>query len=209
MFERLVVCEGDTAFALGFHPTRPLLAVGLITGQVRIYDCSNKMPSKLISSKPHKEACRDLHFSSDGANIFSVGADQLLHQRDIETNTPVWRKASAHNTAINAVTPLAEMGVVTGDDDGMLKLWDTRQRKKAMEFKEHSDFISKMLFVPEKQHSLAVASGDGCLSVFDLRRGRLSALSDNQEDELLSLALVKGGKKLLCGTQLGVAHEPS
>ena len=39
--------------------------------------------------------------------------------------------------------------------------------------------------------ALAACGGDGCLSVFELRAGRLMARSDPQDDELLSLALVK------------------
>ena len=78
------------------------------------------------------------------------------------------------------------------------------EKSAVMKFQEHSDFIASLLFVPEPAPSLVAASGDGCLSVFDLRKGRLAALSDCQEDELLSLALMKGGKKLLVGCQSGV-----
>lgn len=59
-----------------------------------------------------------------------------------------------------------------------------------------------MLYTEHKGNTLAVASGDGCLSVFDLRAGRLLARSDQQDDELLSLALLKGGRKLVCGCQV-------
>ena len=38
---------------------------------------------------------------------------------------------------------------------------------------------------------MIVYSGDGYLSVFDVRRPDIVARSDNLEDELLSLALVK------------------
>lgn len=46
--------------------------------------------------------------------------------------------------------------------------------------------------------------GDGYLSVFDLRKSALLARSDNMEDELLSVVMVKNGTKVLCGTQLGI-----
>lgn len=59
-----------------------------------------------------------------------------------------------------------------------------------------------MLYTEHKGNTLVAASGDGCLSVFDLRAGRLLARSDPQDDELLSLALLKGGRKLLCGCQV-------
>jgi WD repeat-containing protein 55 len=70
---------------------------------------------------------------------------------------------------------------------------------------ENTDFIADMLYTEHKGNTLAVGSGDGCLSVFDLRAGRLLARSDQQDDELLSLALVKSGRKLVCGCQVTTA----
>lgn len=41
---RSVVLEGEQAFALDWHPTRSLLAVGLITGQLQLYSCAAYAP---------------------------------------------------------------------------------------------------------------------------------------------------------------------
>lgn len=47
------------------------------------------------------------------------------------------------------------------------------------------------MLVGHDNRELIVASGDGTLCVLNLRKGVLEAASDNQEDELLSLALIK------------------
>lgn len=48
-------------------------------------------------------------------------------------------------------------------------------------------------------------SGDGTLSVIDVYGGKKCfEVSEDQEDELLSIAPIKGGKKLVVGTQLGI-----
>jgi len=55
--------------------------------------------------------------------------------------------------------------------------------------------------------SKGATSGDGTLAVYDLRKSGekgLIAMSDFQDDELLSVAIVKEGKKVVCGTQTGV-----
>jgi hypothetical protein len=44
--------------------------------------------------------------------------------------------------------------------------------------------------------------GDGYLSVFDVRRPELVARSDNQEDELLSLAVVRVSKHIYAYTHI-------
>ena len=178
-------------FSIDFHPSRALVGVGLITGQIKLYDFSGAEPFKASSARPHSDSCRALRFAQDGASVFSGGSDKSLQLRDIATNKPVWRKRGAHEESINAITALAEVGVGSGDDSGAIKLWDLRQKNLALEFRENTDFIADMLYTEHKGNMLAVGSGDGCLSVFDLRAGRLLARSDPQDDELLSLALVK------------------
>lgn len=93
--------------------------------------------------------------------------------------------------------------LLTGDDDGVIKLWDLRKKKMCFEWKENEDFISSLTIDEESNLALATG-GDGYLSVIHLRRGDLEARSDNVEDELLSLAIIKNKKKVVTGTQSGV-----
>lgn len=188
--------------------------------------------------------------------------------------------------------------LVTGDDDGVVKLWDTRLRaakgsssgaegssssvKAVREYSHHFDWITDLHFsrhlIPPKmskadrekklkeqkereekkrkrklksqqnrgratqdgssdeeeddtaiqrqsgRERLICTSGDGTLSVIDFRAGSSSSsssstepkkkrdlhqalgveVSEDQEDELLSLTSVKNGSKLIVGTQLGL-----
>lgn len=64
--------------------------------------------------------------------------------------------------------------------------------------KENTDFISSMVS-DDAGRSLLATSGDGRLSVIDLRKRRLEEKSDCNESELLSVAIMKGGKKVVCG----------
>lgn len=50
------------------------------------------------------------------------------------------------------------------------------------------------------------ASGDGCLSGWNLAKGDVDGISENLNDEILSLALMPDGERLLCGTQDGVVN---
>jgi WD40 repeat protein len=201
-------------FGMDVHPSRPLIAAGLVTGQLQLYDFEapdagtdaegEGATQKVSSARPHQGACRALCFAADGKTVWSTGADGTLQQRDITTNKPAWRRRGASTTAINALTLLGDVGIATGDDDGTVRCWDIRQHKAALKFSEHGDYISEMLYTDQRNgNALAVGGGDGHLAVFDLRAGRLWARSDPQEDELLSLALLKHGKKLLYGTQAG------
>ena len=92
-----------------------------------------------------------------------------LQLRDLETNKPSWRQKAAHAEPLNALVLAGPNGVATGDDGGSVKVWDVRQRSVALSFSEHSDLVNDMLYVEASDGpTLCVASGDGCLSVYDL-----------------------------------------
>ena len=56
----------------------------------------------------------------------------------------------AHAAAINALQPLAENLVASGDDDGCIKLWDPRQPEASRSFSEHTDFIADFAYQVRK-----------------------------------------------------------
>lgn len=94
-------------------------------------------------------------------------------------------------------------------------------------FHKQKDYITGFT-TDESGNTLLVSSADGTLAVIDLRKNHVHApkkglrpsiqstvksgpftllrQSDNQEDELLSLILLKGGKKVICGTLNGVLN---
>lgn len=59
-----------------------------------------------------------------------------------------------------------------------------------MTYTEHEDYIADMTFSKEHKTLLAVG-GDGYLSTWDIRKPNVLAMSDQIEDELLSIELVK------------------
>jgi WD40 repeat protein len=78
-----------------------------------------------------------------------------------------------------------------------------------LSWKEQEDYISAIQPSQDEQ-TLIATSADCRLGVYDLRMNRENThlpsfrLSDDQEDELLSLQIMKHGKKVVCGTQEGV-----
>jgi WD repeat-containing protein 55 len=118
----------------------------------------------------------------------------------------VWDKPKAHKAPVNVVRAFAGHMLASGDDDGGVKLWDTRVSSSAaapLAFADHEDVITDMV-VEGTKATLLTASGDGKLGVYDLRKPRLAASTEQEDDELLSLAVVKGGGAVTAGTQDGV-----
>jgi WD repeat-containing protein 55 len=94
----------------------------------------------------------------------------------------------------------------------VLKLWDPRKPDPTRTYNHHVDFISDFLWLADKKHLVVTRfvirtplhnysnyppktlSGDGTLSVLDVRSNKQTpfAQSEDQEDELLSIVSIKG-----------------
>ena len=113
---------------------------------------------------------------------------------------------------------------VTGDEAGAVRLWDSRvlsqqqgggsgSHKPVVAWKVHGDYVSGL--EDDGNVTLLATSADGTLSVYDLRMAPsmegqsqtsngVIRQSDHQDDELLSIKLMKNGRKVVCGTGDGV-----
>ena len=85
------------------------------------------------------------------------------------------------------------------------QFWDPRQEDCTRTYTQHYDYISDFTYFDDKRQ-LITTSGDGHLSVIDIRSNKPEPLSvsDDQEDELLSIAQIKGGNKCVVGSTLGI-----
>ncbi|XP_074561047.1 WD repeat-containing protein 55 [Curcuma longa] len=194
---------GKIPFDLDFHPTSPLVAVGLISGDFHLYHyASDAQPKRLLEIRAHNESCRALRFVDSGRVILTGSPDCSMLASDVETGKAIARLDEAHGDAINRIVNLTETTVASGDDEGCIKVWDTRQRTCCNTFSAHEDYVSDLFFVSDTMQLLGT-SGDGTLSVFNLRKNKIQSQSEFSEDELLSLVVMKNGRKVICGTQTG------
>jgi WD40 repeat protein len=121
--------------------------------------------------------------------------------------------------------------MVTGDEAGGVRLWDPRlcsshgnnnsfkstsstQKPTGCvhSWKQHDDYVSGIEHSSDG-NTLVVSSADCTLSVYDLRmasqtqdREKVVRRSDDQEDELLSVKIIKNGRKVVAGTGEGVLN---
>eukprot|EP00762_Andalucia_godoyi_P003952 ANDGO_05707.mRNA.1 WD repeat-containing protein 55 len=216
----LAIPEGLQIFDLSFHPFAHVLAVGLIDGTVQLYQTMTEGNHLVGSLKAHESASRAVCFSRDGQVLYSVASDGsvdsfAVQNGDIVTNG---HAKNVRNEAVNAVTTCTPELIATGDDSGRVALWDVRtlgaQAKPALLFHENTDFISDIVYDAGSK-CLCATGGDGCLSVFNVRKGKHLSTSDSFDDEFLSCTIVRQGTsdtlggqgdaagRLICGTQEG------
>ncbi|XP_008786883.1 WD repeat-containing protein 55-like [Phoenix dactylifera] len=194
---------GKLPFDLDFHPSSPLVASGLINGDLHLYRyAADSQPQRLLEINAHVESCRAVRFVDSGRVILTGSPDCSILATDVETGTAIARLEDAHGDAVNRLVNLTETTITSGDDEGYIKVWDTRQHVCCNSFHAHEDYISDIAFVPGTMQLLGT-SGDGTLSVCSLRKNKVQSQSEFSEDELLSLVIMKNGRKVICGTQTG------
>ncbi|KAL7414921.1 WD40-repeat-containing domain protein [Mrakia frigida] len=203
----------NQVFDLIFHPTRNTLYAALLTGEVKAfnYDLEGEEITyeEVFSAVPSKKSCRGLALGEGGEQLFAVGKERNLSVIDTATGTIISNIANAHDGAINRVAYLTSTCLVTGDDDGVVKLWDPRIKPAGptavKSYNHHWDYITDFHFFEDKKQ-LITTSGDATLSVIDIRSSKPTPLSvsESQDDELLSCVAIKSGTKVLTGSSMGI-----
>lgn len=181
------------------HPSRDVVAVATMDGDVYVHSYALGAPShQLFSFTHHKVACRKLRFSPDGTLLFTVSKDGSMCIVDINTGAVSHTIQEAHECSIYSLCVIDNYLAATGDDDGCFKLWDYRREQAVMEVKQCKDFISDMV-VDEAKKTLLATSGDTTLTAFNIRKKAMEFQSEPFEDDLLSIAILKRGRKVVVG----------
>jgi WD40 repeat protein len=200
-------------FDIAFHPTTNCIAIGMIDGAVALYKYDINEPNQLLlTNNKHTSSCRGTLFNATGNKLYTISSDRSFQAID-STGQSLFNIEKAHDSPINkfiSLDGISDVGhdiIATGDDTGCVKLWDTRisssPSSNIMEWNLHEDFVSGFAYNNDAQTLLSVG-GDATLCAYDLRKKDNSARSDDQEAELHCVEVIKGGRKVICGTQEGV-----
>lgn len=207
--------------ACDVSPSTPLAVAGLVTGRLigwaAPFDAdgdASTPTTPTFSIRAHADPGRALCFSRDGGALYSTCAAGSLVAMDVAAGRLSGRLVSATSpdapfTRLVAAGDadggaLPSSSFLAGDEAGTLTLWDPRSPKPALTIASvHDGDVTALLCRPSTSTAVS-AGGDGVLAVSDLRKASVAARSDPDEDELLCLALARGGKKLVSGSAGGV-----
>jgi WD40 repeat protein len=108
----------------------------------------------------------------------------------------------AHENPINRVHFASEQIVLSGDDEGVIKVWDLRQSESIFQVHEQTEAITGFYF-DEAYTNIISSCLDGTVAVYDLKQGndsanKLYAISDSADEELNNVFPMKNGRYLIC-----------
>lgn len=120
------------ANTVALHPSRDVLVCGDVDGDVYAFSYSRTVGEnrELWSSGHHMKSCRQVRFSTDGSQVYSVSRDKSVHVLDVERGQLVTRIRKAHESPINSLLVVDENLLATGDDEGSLKVVGLVQNQK-------------------------------------------------------------------------------
>jgi WD40 repeat protein len=202
-----------TALCLAAHSSLPHIAAGLVLGGVAEVIVGGDTPLRVTSLPDSIRAVAYAAYDASASSpLFAASNAGRLYQIAPESClTPSTYLATREKTPLSAVASFELNVVVAGDDEGGLHMFDTRlpTSEPVASVLEQGDYISSIQKLNDS--SLVVASGDGALSVYDMRRpphGRLKlvAATPTFDDDLLSLALLGSGERAVGGTLSGALN---
>jgi WD repeat-containing protein 55 len=135
--------------------------------------------------------------------LASCGEDKRLAFTDASGKV-VHLIKKAHPSPISRVHFANDTLLISGDDDGMVKVWDLRSSECIFDAHDQSEAITGLLF--DEEHTNIIASAlDGTIAIHDIRQGfdsphKLYAKSDSVDEELHGLESMKHGKFLICAS---------
>lgn len=134
------ITVSSQVFDIAWHPLADYIAVGQVNGDVDIYhvnsnvngDGNGEDNSHVLEIRKHKVSCRGLLFSDDGQALYSISSDKSIYAVDA-SGQKLFHTKKAHDDAINKIISLKESHIfATGDDSGVVKVWDARAGMKEM-----------------------------------------------------------------------------
>jgi len=187
---------------LSFHPEEDVLVLGNISGEVSVFSYSNdenKLQKKL---KLSKKTIRGVEFDGTGSSLLTISKDKTFRVLDVETWTVKEKYVKCHDSALYSCSSLDPHTAVTGDEDGFVKMWDSRQpATSVMTYKRFDEYVSSFLKIDD--HHLIASSGEGTIQSFDLRQKRPDVQSEVYESELNCMTTVRSNSKLVVGSGAG------
>lgn len=197
LFAPTMLLTGHEAavYAAKFDPTGNCLASASFDRTILVWNVYGECENTMIL-KGHKNAILELHWSTDGSHLFTASADKSVAAWDAEVGVRV-RKWMGHGSFVNSCCPRRKGNtiVASGADDGTTKIWDLRQRKHTMEFKNKFQITS--VAFSDDGDTVFAGSLDNDIKAWDLRNHEVAYTLAGHTDTVTGISLSPDGSYLL------------
>jgi WD40 repeat protein len=212
---RLMRAGPSAVNCIAFSPDGRTVLSGTSDGMLELWDATTGRQFKILtpSRDPGDHApMNSVAFSPDGRTVLSaesnllqlwdLASGELLRTIvDHELNGQVRLPYSAGvHIYVKSVTFSPDgQTVLSGSQDGMLRLWDVASSRLLKTLMGHSDGVMSVAFSPDGRSALS-GSDDDTLKLWDVASGRLRRTFEGHQRGVESVAFSPDGRSLLSGS---------
>jgi WD40 repeat protein len=122
------------ATSVQFSPDGNVLAVGLKTGEIQLWDWQGAVKSATLTG--HTNQINRLLFSTSGL-LYTASADQHIRVWNLSTKKSI-QDITAHSKGVNDIAVTGDARIlVSCSDDRLIRVWDLQSGKKLYELNSH------------------------------------------------------------------------
>ncbi|XP_043928437.1 periodic tryptophan protein 2 homolog [Protopterus annectens] len=194
--------EGDfnSLTAAAFHKKTHLLVTGFASGIFHLHELPEFNLIHSLSISDQRIASISINSTGDWIAFGCAGLGQLLVWEWQSESYVLKQQGHFNNMASLAYSPDGQY-IVTGGDDGKVKVWSTSSGFCFVTFTEHTSSVTAVTFTASG-HVIVSASLDGTVRAFDLHRYRnFRAFTSPRPTQFSCLAVDSSGEIICAGSQ--------
>lgn len=212
----IAVCEGHENSIESVAISETMFASGSWDGTVRLWQKENegkatKKQRTPCGNQKVKVQCHEPFFNGIGHSACVSGVafqDTTLFSGSKDRSIKLWALETMEcKQTLTGSRPICDLAVAghhiaTAHPDHMIRIWDTRASESGEQavkstLKSHTEWVSRVCWLSDM--TLASASYDGCVKVWDIRSTVPFFTLKAHEDKALGLASMANEKRLISG----------
>jgi WD40 repeat protein len=163
---------------------------------------------EVFTKTVNKSSTRVCRFSYDGNGLITGNATGGLAFLDASGKVKS-RVSKAFANPIYSLMVINENIISVGDDDGAIKIFDVRNNEVVWDVHEQKNGTVSDMDIHSSMHYLLATNTNGTLGVYDLRvenssKNKLYSLSDDMDESLNCLSIIRDEKFVAVGSEEGV-----